>query len=355
MPQETKTIQTIDMETLMATSFPPCKFIVEGLLPCGLNLWCGQSKIGKSWLMLWLCICVANGEPLWTFPTNRCDVLYLTLEDPLRRVKKRASMLTDSAPANLRIAVAADRIGTGLEKQLEDELHEHPKTKLIVIDTLQRVRGTSGSKMSYEADYADMTALKRIADEYGICLVLVHHLRKVKDSNDSFNDISGSTGLMGAADTSFVMRKKKRAEKEAVLYITGRDVKDRELELTFSGCHWLLTNCLEDEELREKHQPPILTTVINYIKKVGHFRGSATELLGVLGETVMNPSVLTRTLSDYAYERLEPEGIAYATGRTSSGRWLELCYVPHDESDGHDGNDGYLDSTAHEKMPSSSS
>jgi glycerophosphoryl diester phosphodiesterase len=74
-------------------------------------------------------------------------------------------MLTDSAPANLRIAVAADRIGTGLEKQLEDELHEHPKTKLIVIDTLQRVRGTSGSKMSYEADYADMTALKRIADE----------------------------------------------------------------------------------------------------------------------------------------------------------------------------------------------
>ena len=62
MPQETKTIQTIDMETLMATSFPPCKFIVEGLLPCGLNLWCGQSKIGKSWLMLWLCICVANGE-----------------------------------------------------------------------------------------------------------------------------------------------------------------------------------------------------------------------------------------------------------------------------------------------------
>ena len=78
MPQETKNIQTIDMETLMATSFPPCKFIVEGLLPCGLNLWCGQSKIGKSWLMLWLCICVANGEPLWTFPTNRCDVLYLT-------------------------------------------------------------------------------------------------------------------------------------------------------------------------------------------------------------------------------------------------------------------------------------
>ena len=46
---------------------------------------------------------------------------------------------------------------------------------------------------------------------------------------------------------------------------------------------------------------------------------------------------------------LQYVGILYDSGRTGNGRWLELTLK---ERDGHDGNDGYINSTAHEKMPS---
>ncbi len=63
----------------MNTPYPPARFIVDGLLPYGVNLICGAGKIGKSWLMLDLALKVATGEPLWGMKTEKCDVLYLCL------------------------------------------------------------------------------------------------------------------------------------------------------------------------------------------------------------------------------------------------------------------------------------
>ena len=61
----------------------PAPFLVDELIPEGLHILAGAPKIGKSWLALWLCLCVAQGQPLWNFATTQGEVLYLSLEDSL--------------------------------------------------------------------------------------------------------------------------------------------------------------------------------------------------------------------------------------------------------------------------------
>ncbi|MEF2689458.1 MAG: hypothetical protein U0M73_07960 [Christensenellales bacterium] len=47
-------LKTVDAETLLSTSMSKTMFIVDGLISQGVNVISGASKIGKSWLMLWL-------------------------------------------------------------------------------------------------------------------------------------------------------------------------------------------------------------------------------------------------------------------------------------------------------------
>ena len=74
-------LQTIDADTLLSTTLPPTRFIIDRLLPQGLHILAGAPKVGKSWLALWLCLQVAQGTSVWDFPTHRGTVLYLCLED----------------------------------------------------------------------------------------------------------------------------------------------------------------------------------------------------------------------------------------------------------------------------------
>lgn len=220
-------LKTVDAETLLSTPMSKTMFIVDNLIPQGVNFISGASKIGKSWLMLWLGLQVAQGLPVWGLTTQQCDVLYLSLEDTQRRIKDRLYNLTDTAPSNLYFAVMCGLIGGGLEEQIADFLSDHPKTKLVIIDTLQKVRDTKGGAGKtgmYGNDYDDISSIKRIADEYNISVLLVHHLRKLKDSDDPFNEVSGSTGIIGAADTNYVF-KRKRSTNAAMLLVSGRDME----------------------------------------------------------------------------------------------------------------------------------
>lgn len=218
-------LKTVDAETLLSTPMNKTMFIVDGLIPQGVTVLSGASKIGKSWLMLWLGLQVAQGLPVWEMQTQECDVLYLCFEDTQRRIKDRLYNLTDTAPSNLHFAVMCGLIGGGLEEQITEFLKDHPKTKLIIIDTLQKVRdskGGAGKTGMYGNDHNDISSIKRIADEYNIAIILVHHLRKLKDGDDPFNEVSGSTGIIGAADTNYIL-KRKRSGNTATLLVSGRD------------------------------------------------------------------------------------------------------------------------------------
>ena len=100
---------------------------------------------------------------------------------------------------------------------------------------------------------------KAIADCHNLCMILVHHLRKLTDSADPFNEVSGSTALMGAADTTYLLKKSNRAEEEAVLLATGRDIEYQQLTLRFENYRWTLVERKDSAAIQRDDVPPFLS------------------------------------------------------------------------------------------------
>ena len=231
-------LKIINADNLLYTTLTESEFIVDEILPVGLHIFCGAPKVGKSWLMLDLCIKVSKGEELWGLKTNKCDVLYLALEDTHQRLQKRLFKLTDDIDSNFHIAIESNKITNGLVIQLENAIKQYPNTKLVVIDTLQKIR-KQNNDINYSADYGEMSTLKEFADKNKLAIILVHHLRK-QDDSDVFNKISGTTGIMGSSDTTFILEKKSRDDSVATLFVTGRDVEYQTFTLRFEECRWNL-------------------------------------------------------------------------------------------------------------------
>ncbi len=334
-------LKTMNAEELAAQPFPPPAFIVDNLIPMGLSVLGGASKTGKSWLMLWLAMRVSQGLPVWDRPTKQCDVLYLCLEDSFARIQRRMYQLSEEEPLpSLRFAVLCEKLREGLEEQITSHLRTYPATGLVIIDTLQKVRPVHSADAGnmYACDYEDMTLLKSMADRCGIAVLVVHHLRKTKDKDDPFNELSGSNGLMGALDTSLLLRRGSRDSANASLRVTGRDVEDQELLLTFDNCVWGLSELEEDpkQEYRPDY-PPFLSRVTEFMKGLSHWEGTATELLEAVVETEIKPKGVVRCLSRFFYEYLEPRGIRFHSRRTGQSRLIAL--TRSDANDDNDAND----------------
>ena len=334
-------LKTVDADTLLSTPINKTMFIVDGLIPQGVSVLSGASKIGKSWLMLWLGIQVARGQPVWGFETHKSDVLYLCLEDTYARIQSRRCMLTDEAPVELRIATTSFQIGNGLEQQIEQYLSDFPKTKLVIIDTFQKVRdskSTIGKSGMYAGDYDDIAALKNISDKFGIAVVVVHHVRKLKDISDPFNEVTGSTGITGAADTSFIL-KRSRASETGTLLATGRDIEYQELTLKFDNrSHlWELVERKEMEDIHREEIPKFILRLADFILETNEWQGTATELIAQINETEVTPNVVTKMLARFSSEVLQPQGIEYKTKRTGTSRLILLK-----KNDGNDGDDGEI-------------
>ena len=329
-------------EELAAQSFPPPTFIVEDLIPIGMNVLGGAGKIGKSWMMLWLAMRVAQGLPVWERQTMRCGVLYLCLEDTFPRIQRRMAAINETPVPGLHFAVQSGKLHDGLEEQITEHLCLHPETKLIIIDTLKKVRECS--EVSYAGDYDDVSALKTIADERNISIVIVHHLRKTKDKDDPFNELIGSNGVMGAVDTAYLLRKGFRGAKTATLLVTGRDVEDQELILRFENCVWELVEERSDDAIQSAAIPSFLRRVVAFMQDKPCWEGTATELLEAVGETELKPTSVVRCLGEYYYELLQPQGIRYDTKRTGQSRLICLTRCDSDDAnDEDDANDAYDD------------
>ena len=106
-------------------------------------------------------------------------------------------------------------------------------------------------------------------------IFLVHHNRKERDSNNVFNDITGSTGIMGVADTCMVLRKENRFGTDAVLSITGRDIEEKRLKLAMQKNVWEVTEALDATSLRKEQAPHYLFDIADYLLKEKGFEGTA--------------------------------------------------------------------------------
>ena len=330
-------LDAVNANELMDMEFQPTGWLIEKLLGKGVYILAGASKIGKSWLVLWLADRVSKGEKVWEFKTQQSGVLYVSLEDTAQRIQRRLSEVTGGEAEGVRIATEAELLGSGFEQQLGNFLSANRDVGFVIIDTLQRIRQMRSEKYSYAGDYEVMTALKAIADRFNITILVVHHTRK-EESEDAFNMISGTNGLMGCADGAMVLQKQSRLSRSATLDVTGREVADLQLRLAFDDSkHWQFIEYGREEP--DEKPDPILLAVQKLVSDSREWQGTASELLsclkGSLGSGI-KPNVLSRQSKASASRLSQDYGIRYHTERTPEARIIYLSQLRHDGNDAND-------------------
>ena len=321
---EQEVLHTITMEELYDTVYPPKTAVVDKLIYNGTYLFVGAPKIGKSFLMAQLGYHVSMGLPLWNYQVNQGSVLYLALEDDYSRIQKRLSRMfgMESTP-NFHFATKSKSLNEGLENQLTNFITEHTNTKLIIIDTLQKIREMGGEKYSYSSDYEIVTKLKQFSDKHNVCILVVHHTRKLQ-SEDSFDMISGTNGLLGASDGAFIMQKKKRTDNIATLDIVGRDQQDQKLTIEFDREHCVWNFKKAETELWKEPVDEVLEIIAKFVESQKKWRGTATELLGCLTQINMQPNKLTKKLNICVEKLYTDYQIVYKSSRGHDGRMIFL-------------------------------
>jgi hypothetical protein len=296
-------------EDLEILEYPPVTFIVEDILPPGLGILAGKSKIGKSWLSFAIALGCAAGTPvLGNVKTTQCGALYLSLEDTERRLQSRMRKILagERAPRDLRYATEWPSGSAGIE-HLDNFLRENSATRLVIIDPWARVRATpTGRDSAYQQDYRDLGPLHALANGRNITLLLVTHTRK-QDASDVMDLISGTTGTQGMADFMMVLTRD-RGQLLGQLAITGRDIeRDGAYAMEFSKetGRWRILG--EAQQVRREREQD----------RVYKFLLAQTEPVSV--QTIMDglPSMKRNTVRG-TLQRLQSRGSVKSEGR---GAW----------------------------------
>lgn len=266
----------------------PPAFTVNSLLPVGLTVFAAAPKTGKSWLCLALADAIATGDKFMGFDVQQGACLYAALEDSKFRVVDRLRKIGSDMPKSLQIVNGgAKRLDDGLLLQLESWIDRTPDAKLIVIDTLARVRPSTASGLdAYQQDTLTIAPLQALALNRGISILIVTHYSKTKQfaaDADPFDRITGSNGLFGVADAAWLIYGK-RGNEELTFRTTGRDALDNEFKIAFDkeSCKWSLlgtSEALEEQRKLDGYKAnPIAQTIKAVVKENGRWQVSATEL-----------------------------------------------------------------------------
>jgi hypothetical protein len=288
-------------QELDGMTFAPIKYVVPDIIVEGLTLLAGKPKLGKSWLLLHAARAIATGgTTLGGIECEQGDVLYCALEDSERRMQSRLRKIGGPSP-RLFYYCELPRLADGGLDAIRNWIKSKPNPRLIVIDTLAMVRPPKKrDESTYDADYAAVLTLRELANEFGLAIVLVHHLRKA-DADDAFDTVSGTLGLTGAPDSVIIL--KRDSGKRVVLHGKGRDMIEIE-----KAVEWDQTTCLwhilgDASDLRRSAER---TNVLDAIRQ-------ATEPIGpnvIAEETGMRAANVRFLLS-----RLVKEGVIRKAGK----------------------------------------
>ena len=286
----------ISANDLLKKEIPPLKFIIGDICPAGVGVLCAPPKYYKSFLALQICIAVSRGEKIFDHPAIKTDCIYFDLESSDRRPQNRLKnmwveelhgvdfMTQDEMPKkNHRMVTLA----TGFDLALEKYLQEHPSVGFVVIDVFGKIRTEQKKTQSlYEHDYEDISKLQTIASKHNVCIFMLHHTTKGKDENDPFNNMGGSSGLLGALDFAWVISKDARNDKQATLHITGRDIESAEYSIEFdkTGLFWKYNGTAEEVQAQKEFDDFDHDAITQTIRKLvddnhGTWTGTTSDII----------------------------------------------------------------------------
>ena len=261
-------------------------YIVDGILYPGLTIFAGPPKYGKSFLSLDLACSVASGSDFLGKLTKQGEVLYLDLEGTEWRTNERLAQLGYTlCPDLLDHTYEADTVDQNLIRQLTEQIELKSNPKLMIIDTMARIKGKSRrGEDGYAAEYRFLFPLHELALRKSVAIVCVTHTRKSGAvlPDDPMELIIGSTAQYGTADNGWVLTGK-REESTKVLHCSGRDYEGIDLELEFSGGKWIPQGTVEEMEQKRAaikyDRDPTIRTIIHLVQTSGGaWRGTMQEL-----------------------------------------------------------------------------
>ena len=95
---------------IMNTPMKKRRFIVDEMIYPGLHVLSGDPKIGKSWMMMDMCLAIAKGEKFLGRKTEQGHVVYMALEDTSDNLQTRMYELTDEPTDNLQYVLLGKKI-----------------------------------------------------------------------------------------------------------------------------------------------------------------------------------------------------------------------------------------------------
>jgi hypothetical protein len=224
---------------ILATEHDPLQRFVEEVLVEGLTLLAGKPKKGKSYLALDMSLSIAVGRQAFLkFPTMHSKVLYVSLEDGERRIKRRLLSIQHNltTPDGLDFLFAFPRLGDGA---LEALTYYAATYQVIVIDILGRMLPPQipmNKSLSEYQQFMDLLGpIQKMAEHLHVAIILIDHMRKAS-AEDDIDTIIGSQGKGGSADHILIYARKGE-EKDGVLKVSGRDLEEEKFVLSLVDGH----------------------------------------------------------------------------------------------------------------------
>ena len=331
--EKTYRLKTINGKELMERELPPLRYTIEEILPHGFFILAGGAKVGKSWLAEQISYAVASGGKLWSYQAVQGEVLYFGLEDTELRLQSRFEKYNAyEGMENIHFVLSANNVQTGINDDIREYLNDHPNIKLVIVDTLQHIRGNEFVKNIYAGDVEFTDILRRIAYDYDITLLALTHTNKGK-YDDEVSKISGSEGIAGGTDGNWVLTKNKRTDTKASLIISNRDTEAFEFAIEFDkeSCIW---QKIDREDAPKTDKEVILFSLVAFLKEADshHWEGTATELhenllkkdSSLMGVTVASFSKMLGSMGDALHQFY---GITMTKSYHNKQKWIVLDYV----------------------------
>ena len=300
----------LSADEILTTDWPAPVWAVPELLPSGLAILAGKSKIGKSWLVLQLAQAVGAGGEFLGHSLEQGPVLYMALEDSPRRLRDR--MDKQGWPIGLPVdfltlgpfmrEVGDLRDGGG--KRVAQRIKQRGY-RLVIVDTLSRA--VCGDQSDVDVMTRALSPIQETALDLNCVTMMTDHHNKRGSfgvNPDAIGDILGSTAKGALADCIWGLYRE-RGEGRAKLCILGRDVLEQDIALRWNWptASWYCEGLVGESKMTESRQE-----ILDALKNLG--RVDLKEVIAATGQDKGN-----------AYRRLQ--------GLVNQGQALRITEGAH--------------------------
>lgn len=290
-----------------------------------------KPKVGKTWMTYGIAYAVVTGGEYMGSKMKKGGVIYFDIETPARVRKQRLMKMTGGAPIppGIKFIDSARTINHGFQDDLELMLKEWPDTKLVIIDTIKKIRNPKPSNLDQNLhDDIEIGALAKFTNDHDILILCNNHNVKM-NNEDPFDNALGSISVQGSLDSILVITQEKDDNgrtTSTTLHVKGREIEEEHFAVKFEDCNWSMIGKADDFNIMQRRDDflnnPITKTITALLTKENGYswKGKAKDLMTEGARIVKKELAPTSQALTKAIRNMETDLIMY-------------CGIEHQEID----------------------